>query len=297
MPEKDEVNLKTVTTGLFKYLSPDKLDFFEKSLVLLTPPKYLNDPWDFLPGGRVASEEEILKVWRENERNIAQTSIIHLPADFAQRQQLERRQAIQTWAKSKEFAEGLPKFSQEKFSSLYGIVSLTENPLCRLMWAHYAESHAGFVAEFTATEHLVEPEEKLICCRCMGFPAGKVKYPPIFKWQPWTSDNIASHCWSKHPLWEYEQEWRMLLPLAGSVGCSAVAEKNNAPERFCLAFSPEHLTRVIFGMRMKQEMQQRLCLMLNQGEFKHVQKQTTEIDNETGELILKPYLKLYERRR
>jgi hypothetical protein len=28
--------------------------------------------------------------------------------------------------------------------------------------------------------------------------------------------------------------------------------------------------------------------MLNPNEFKHVQKQITDIDNETGELILKP---------
>jgi hypothetical protein len=61
---------------LYKYFSPDKLVFFENCLVLLTPTIYLNDPWDFLPGGRVASEAEIQKVWLESERQIAQTSII-----------------------------------------------------------------------------------------------------------------------------------------------------------------------------------------------------------------------------
>jgi len=45
---------------------------------------------------------------------------------------------------------------------------------------------------------------------------------------------------------------------------------------------------------MEAEIQQRLCLMLNRDEFKYVQKQTMDIDNETGELILKPYLKSHE---
>ena len=73
------------TPGLFKYLSPDKLVFFENRLVLLTPPIYLNDPWDFRPNGRFPSEEEILKVWKENESDIARSSVIALPAEYAQR--------------------------------------------------------------------------------------------------------------------------------------------------------------------------------------------------------------------
>ena len=264
--------------GLFKYFSSEKLAFFEKCLVLLTPPKFLNDPWDFLPKGRTLTDEEINQEWQKWEKEIAESSGKSVPAQFAQLQPKERLQLMLTSGKSQEFVEGLPKYSQEKFSLICGIISLTEKSLCRLMWAHYAESHAGFVAEFTATDHFEEPEEKLSGCSCMGFPACKVKYSPTFRQHPWTSDNIVQASWSKHPLWEYEQEWRMLLPLAGSV---------NYLDRHCLPFSPEHLTRVIFGMRMKPKAQQRLSLMLNQNQFKHVQKQVTDIDNETGELILK----------
>lgn len=282
------------TTGIFKYLSLDKLIFFENRLVLLTPPRFLNDPWDFLPQGRTATEGELFREWQKIEKDIAQSSVINVPIEFAQHQQAERLRQILCWGKSKGFIEKLPSFSQEYISSIIGIVSLTEKPLCRLMWAHYAGSHTGFVAEFTATDHFDEPEEKLACCKCMGLPAVKVKYPPLFKPRAWYVDNIIGACWSKHPLWEYEQEWRMLLPLEGSIGCCLITEKNNVPERFCLPFSPEHLTRVILGMRMKQEVQQRLCFMLNQNGFKHVQTQATTIDNETGELILKPYLKPHE---
>ena len=271
---------------LFKYFSPDKLVFFENCLVLLTPPIYLNDPWDFLPGGRVASEEEIQKACLENERHIAQTSIIHLPADFAQRQHMQRAQSMRTWAKSKEFVEGLSIFSQERFP--YGVVSLTEKPLCRLMWAHYAESHAGFVVEFV-TGNQVE-YEGLTACGCDVGPvacAFKVRYPRPFTLQPWTRENIANACCSKHPAWEYEQEWRILWELNKSIPFH-INSPQGAEQRYCLQFAPTNLKNVIFGMRMKPEVKQRLDKMLNQDEFKHVQKQTTFIDNETGELILKP---------
>ena len=70
----------------------------------------------------------------------------------------------------------LPKYSQEYVSSKYGIVSFTEKPLCRLMWAHYAARHTGFVAEFSVPKHFERPEEKLSCCCCIGCPACKVKY-------------------------------------------------------------------------------------------------------------------------
>ena len=61
MPESFEVNSVRAMTGLFKCFSPDKLDFFENRLVLLTPPKFLNDPWDFLPKGRTLTNDEIFR--------------------------------------------------------------------------------------------------------------------------------------------------------------------------------------------------------------------------------------------
>lgn len=156
---------------LFKYLSSDKLVFFENRLVLLTPPIYLNDPWDFLPKGRNPTKEEILKVSRDVEMENARASVIHLPAEFAHSQSMERLQKARDRANSREFAEGLSKFSRVQISSMVGIVSLTEKPLCRLMWAHYAESHTGFVAEFATHDQFKHDE--LSACGC---DIGPVRY-------------------------------------------------------------------------------------------------------------------------
>ena len=230
----------------------------------------------------------MLRVHHEIEREIARTSLIHVPADFAQRESMSRLQKLMTSAKSKEFAEGLSKYSQERYSSENGVVSLTEDPLSRLMWAHYAESHAGFVAEFAAQDQF--EYEGLTACGCHLGPihyAVKVKYPSTFKFEPWTSENIVNACCSKHPAWKDEQEWRTFWPLEGSMLCDIDCQ--GRPERrYCLRLEPTDITRVIFGMRMNENVEKRLRDMLNQAEFKHVQKQTTAIDSETGELNLKP---------
>ena len=138
------------TVGLFKYLDASKLVFFEKCRVLLTPPVYLNDPWDFLPKGRIPSEDEIKKAWQELEAIIAQSSVIQVPVQFALCAQQERLEGIRADFASSDFLAKQGKDYQEEISKVVGIVSLAEFPLNRLMWAHYADSHRGFVAEFAA---------------------------------------------------------------------------------------------------------------------------------------------------
>ncbi|MDD5138842.1 MAG: hypothetical protein PHY43_01115 [Verrucomicrobiales bacterium] len=68
MFESIEANSAKAMTGLFKYFPPDKMDFFENRLVLLTPPKFLNDPWDFFAertnangaGGKAATQQSAI---------------------------------------------------------------------------------------------------------------------------------------------------------------------------------------------------------------------------------------------
>lgn len=280
------------TFGLFKYLSPEKLVFFEDRLVLLTPPIYLNDPWDFLPKGRVPSEDEILKVWREVETDIAHSSVIALPAEYAQREQRERLDRIRAGVTSEKFVGGEGKHYQKEIGRFFGIVSLTELPLSRLMWAHYADSHKGIVAEFAAGEETAAYGFTIRMCAVgpvFAAFAAKVKYHPDFQPISKNADNVHEVCLSKHPDWEKEKEWRIIWPLQQSI-----ARQISRPgggellKRYCLPFAPSGLRRVIFGMRMEVEVKQRLCNMLGREEFKHVQKQVTDIDPQTGEMVLNP---------
>jgi hypothetical protein len=277
------------TPGLFKYLSPEKLVFFENRLVLLTPPIYLNDPWDFLPKGRVPSEDEILKVWREIEADIARSSVIALPADYAQREQRERLVRIRAGVTSEAFVGGEGENYQKKIGRFFGIVSLTELPFSRLMWAHYADSHKGFVAEFAAGEETTGYGFTFRMCAVGPVAAAKVKYHADFQQISKNAGNVHEVCCSKHPDWGKEEEWRIICPLQQSIA-RQVSRPGGGEllKRYFLPFAPRGLRRVIFGMRMEAEVKQRLYDMLGREEFKDVQKETTAIHPETGELVLKP---------
>jgi hypothetical protein len=179
---------------------------------------------------------------------------------------------------------------QSEIGKTVGIVSLTEIPLSRTMWAHYSGSHTGFVAELAAGQ---ESDYDGFIIRGMGsgLVAVKVKYPALFWQAPIAQDanNIADICFSKHPEWEYEREWRILAPLRRAVRCRLVSNTGQqTSERFCVRFAPKNLRRVIFGMRMKTEVKNRLSSMLAQDDFKHVAQETTSVDSKTGELVLKP---------
>ena len=284
-----ERNRMNEAVGLFKYLDASKLVFFERCLVLLTPPIYLNDPWDFLPKGRIPSELEILNVWRESETDIARSAVIAVPTHFVQRERRERLRTMRADLTRKESLAAQGKYYQDQISKVVGVVSLTERPLSRLMWAHYAQSHTGFVAEFVGGEEGEKYGYTIRMCAVGPAVAGKVKYDTDFKQFTEDASNVQELCWSKLCDWEDEQEWRIIWPLQKSLTCTLTrATSGGRVARFCLPFLPRGLRRVIVGMRMDTKAKQRLCAMLGREEFKHVQRQITGIDPETGQLVLKP---------
>lgn len=85
----------------------------------------------------------------------------------------------------------------------YGILSLTHNPAHPLMWSHYADSHQGVCVEFDATRHF--------------FPfAYQVRYqdeyPTVDPLVDSAGDTIGKAVVTKAAYWQYEEEFRVLLP-------------------------------------------------------------------------------------
>jgi hypothetical protein len=80
--------------------------------VLLTPPKYLNDPWDFLPKARTLTDREIIREWQKFEKEFTECPDMSVPAEFAQLRPEERLQKFRIAGKSQEFEEGLPNLAK-----------------------------------------------------------------------------------------------------------------------------------------------------------------------------------------
>jgi hypothetical protein len=276
-----------VAPSLFKYFDPSKLAIFEKRLMLLTPPIYMNDLWEFRPKGRTPSEDEIIMAWLEIEAVIALSSVLVVPARFAHHQQQDRLERIRAGLGSMDFLAGQGENYQKEISRVIGLVCFTENPLNRVMWGQYAGSHTGFVAELAAGD---EFDYDGFIAREMGtrLIAVKVKYPSTHGQISIAEDcsNILEICCSKHPQWGYEAEWRIIAPLAASIRHKLASDNGQeSGVRFCIPFTPKNLLSIIFGERMKSDDKKRLLSLLAQEEFKHVRKETTAIDPKTGDLI------------
>jgi hypothetical protein len=200
-----------------------------------------------------------------------------VPASFIQRERAEQFQDFRDFLTSAESVEQQPPFMQEGLSEIIGLVCLTEKPLDRLMWAHYAEPHRGFVAEFAHGE-----EGQSNGLRVRGSPFGavaKVRYAASLPELRRDSENVAEVFYTKHQQWRYEEEWRAVESLE-----RANSEQKDDKTFYLLRFKPGHLLRVIFGLRIGHECKERLLTMLSRPEFAHVRTETTRIDG-TGALV------------
>jgi Protein of unknown function (DUF2971) len=250
-------------TGLFKYFGTDadKLDRFVNGQVYLTPPKYFNDPWDFLVRCEPPTGEFLT----------AQVPSLH-PAQMP-----EFHASVSTEDSLEEEAREL----QDGYSKQIGVVCLTELPVDRLMWAHYGDSHRGFVAEFECFEEGQSEAGFPLCATPFG-PAAKLKYPPSLPVLKRDTSNMEETILTKHICWKYEQEWRVLWPLTRGM-------PHPSKKGYLLCpFQPTQLVRIILGLRVNKEVKSRLSDMLNRDEFKHVLREVVIIAPHSRELKSMP---------
>ena len=260
-----------MATGLFKYFptdrdstGDDKLKWFIEKLILLTPPEYFNDPWDFRVRFETYTDAQL-----ESEALKLQMPIEHL------------REVVM----ASDFPTEESRNYQKEVGKTIGVVSLAENSLDRVLWAHYAESHYGFVAEFAHDEEFLEDGFRQ---RVGPFgSAAKVQYLKPNEQQPEyerNGSNIAKNAkvfWTKHSEWDYEQEWRVVQSHAKTTPGLA----SDGTPRSLLRFEPNHLIRVIFGLRICPTVETKLREMLERPEFRNVRKERADIDPVTNELI------------
>lgn len=256
-----------MANGLFKYFptDEDKLDWFANGQIVLTPPKYFNDPWDFLVRFEPWTDAELEK------------QCASLPFGTPQ-----AFKSFRDDVKGTDFLSAESHNYQEEIGKTVGVVALTEEALDRRMWAHYGESHRGFVAEF---RHGEETQMNGFQIRSSPFGvAAKVLYPKSPEQQPECkrdSSNIEQILWRKHSEWEYERGWRVVQ----SQDKSTPGRTRGGEPRSLLRFESRHLTSVIFGLRICPTVERRLREMLGRPEFRNVRKERAIIDPTTRKLI------------
>lgn len=117
--------------------------------------------------------------------------------------------------KAEKLLDAMTRQMTEKLNALFLIGCLATDPKNRLMWSHYADSHRGFCIEYDFNSLKDE---------VLPFPIIYSENRPLVPWkaaidhtqesmEAATAD-LTLGLLTKDKSWEYENEWRVLLPAA-----------------------------------------------------------------------------------
>jgi hypothetical protein len=239
---------------LFKYFQPKRTEVLRDGLIRFSSPRVLNDPFELKPHiAAVVRKEQIpidiahlmpplvAKNYAELPPEVRALIPHQLYQSFASAHLPYMSTAIETFLNV-----SLPTITSiivEKFEELIGILCLTEAPSNLLMWAHYADSHQGFVVEFDSESPFFEqrlgPDDDLRHIRKVVY---RDERPSIIL----TEMQDFSPFLTKGRDWSYEAEWRMMMPLS-----AASRVIGDGPTAIHLFEFPKSMVRgVICGCRM-----------------------------------------------
>lgn len=154
-----------------------------------------------------------------------------------------------------------------------GALCLTEKPQNLLMWAHYADHHRGAVIEFDENHEFfnrrVGPQDEFRHFRKVSYTGSR---PTVF-----LNDSTAvEFFYFKSKEWEYEQEWRLIVPLND---CSDRISNRTGLPICLLAVPPTCIAAVAVGVRMPQLIKLELTRQLRtKTEFRHIRVEQVDID-------------------
>lgn len=243
-----------VHVRLFKYFGSNRKSILEDRLIRFSQPAVFNDPFEFLPYIESISTDEEFDValidaagkdYSELYESLqVQAKLNMSKEDF---HEYMNNVLLKMGPLGKQMMAALAPHTQkvlyEEWNKNVGVLCLSEKNDDLLMWAHYADSHKGFAMEFDSTSDFfnkkLRVDDSLRCLR-------KVKYsqkrPAIVLSNPNEEDFFLTK--SSH--WEYEAEWRMMIPLADATKSITVGD-----ESICLfEFPKDAVKSITFGAKM-----------------------------------------------
>lgn len=241
---------------LYKYLHPDRLAVLRDGEIRFSSPKVLNDPFELKPHVSAIATPQYLDT--EIDRSLPKA----LAEEYAKRPLQFRKnislQQFQTFVatqfpKAKSEIEALAntacstvqRLMAQKFEEIIGALCLTESPANLLMWAHYADSHQGFVVEFDSNAPFFDqrkgPDDEFRHLR-------KIIYSERRPSLVLSETESFSPFLTKGLDWSYEAEWRMMVPL--SEASRVIGDGPTGVHLF--AFPRTAIRSVILGCRMAE---------------------------------------------
>ena len=269
---------------LYKYLHPDRTDVLRDSIIRFSSARGLNDPFELKPNFAAFAPREYIhsEIGRLMPGIAAQQyseapeqlrTIIPLEVFQAFSQSLLPGMKLTAEKVMEAVLPGIRDVFSQKFEELLGILCLTESPTNLLMWAHYADSHQGFVVEFDPESPFFDqrlgPDDELRHLRKVVYRSER---PAVIL----TEIEDFSPFLTKGQDWSYEAEWRMMMPLSDA--SQVVGEGSTAVHLF--QFPKSMVRGVILGCRMTEPKKTEIRQILNAAsEYDHVHLAGARIDD------------------
>ncbi len=255
---------------LYKYVTSDRIDILTDGFIRFTQPAAFNDPFEMSPFIKeIASDAEIEAMLDDQHVASVHEQYMKNNREFKRKVPFERylkqysKEELLVEIKASAHGRALDQVRESlpvSFNQALGILCLTTKFDNLLMWAHYANSHTGFVIEFDADHRFFNRTFE-----DLSSPTGidedltkdyghliKVDYQDQRPQISVSSVKSFDSFFVKSREWEYEDEWRMLMPSA-----RADQVKENEPFRTLLYKLPiDAVTKVILGHRSSEDLYQ-----------------------------------------
>jgi hypothetical protein len=252
---------------------------------MVTPPKYLNDPFEGSPV--IKCEDPVAYARRRidelgTRESFERNRALYFPTvgTFEEFQnlwqiisaQLLEKMVAETPTVNSEFQSLVPEIISERF----GVICFAPDAVDLTIWAKYSPSHDGLVIEFRQTHQLFS-----------GPSFFKIHYsdePFVLDPSSSTVRDDAELLLSRKRLqWSSERESRLLVKLAETTA-------RDLPEgrRYFIPIEPEVIVSVTLGLRVTDETRGRVIDLLRAPRFEHVKAFKIQKKVEAGILQREP---------
>lgn len=241
---------------LFKYFGPARMAVLEDRLIRFSQPAAFNDPFEFLPNIHsiktpeefdasmdIAAAQDFTDAYEALDSDVR---AIVIKEDF---QKFMSSFMLDYKGRGQELMEIVAPHAQSmlfgRANESIGIFCLSEKCDDLLMWAHYADSHKGFVVEFDSDSSFFH---RKIGIKDSLREIRKVYYSearPAITLSQATDEDVFL---TKSSHWSYEAEWRMLLPLSGANKTVEVSDD----VIYLFEVPKEAIRSIIFGSKMPE---------------------------------------------
>lgn len=293
----------TCPKSLYKFVAPDRIDILETGFIRFTQPSALNDPFELQPVFENLLTEEQLQeaanppfdmVEKEIRRHYVtltpeQQAVLSvedllelLKTNPLILEQLIAQIAPTLRAGVQAFTPQAKVMLTEVLQNKFGILSLSEDANQPLLWAHYSDAHRGFAIEFD-TEHPYfhrrrSESDELYYLRKVQYVHRNAGGRALLDLD---GDDLLV---TKAPSWEYETEWRMLVPLEDANHVLHIG--GDTIHLFALPLSA--ISRIIFGARSTKVVHERVGAALARPETNHIRFAVATLDTTEQSIKVSP---------